>query len=63
MSKKIWLSMHLRKNRSYVRPPIHVSQVEISHFKHLLVSAGNRTVIWTFRKKEKTATKPTLSFD
>ena len=63
MGKKIWLSMHLRKNRSFVSPPIHVSQVEISHFKHLRVSEGNYTAAWTFRKKKKTATKPSLSFD
>ena len=63
MGKKIWLSMHLRKNRSFVRPPIYVSQVEISHFKHLHVSVGNRTAAWTIRKKKNTATKPSLSFD
>ena len=57
MGKKIWLSMHLRKNRSFVRPPIHVSQVETSHFKHLRVSEGNCTATWTFRKKKRNSNK------
>ena len=57
MGKKIWLSMHLRKNRSFVRPPIYVSQVEVSHFKHLRVSVGNRTATWTIRKKKKHSNK------
>ena len=41
--------------------PLHVSQGEIAHFKHLCVSAGNRMATQTFTKKKKT--KPSLSFD
>ena len=44
-----------------VRPPLHVSQIEILHFKDLHFSVINRIATQTFREKT-TTRKPILSF-
>ena len=57
MAKKIWLSMHpikfgsqkIVRKHPYVRPPLHVRQDEIFHFKHPRV---NRIATRTFRDKK-----------
>ena len=52
-SKKVWFwENRLYRVCPYIRPPLHVSQGEILHFKYLRVSAVNRIATRTFRDKK-----------
>jgi len=67
MSKKIWLSLHLRNfgwTKSYVRPPLRVKWGEILRFKHA-TRFGVKSHSQPYFKKEKkstTTTRLSLSF-
>ena len=70
MGKEILIITHPRNFGSekivrtrYVRPPLHVSQDEILHFKHPRVSAVNRIASRPFSDKTNNNKKSILSFD
>ena len=64
MGKKIWLCMNSKNFGSekivLVRPPLHVSQSKILHFKHPCVSAVN---CMATRTRKRNNDKPCPSFD
>lgn len=66
MSKKIWLSMHLRNfgwTKSYVRPHLHVKWGEILRFKHPARCGVKSHSQPVFKKEKKTTTtRLSLSF-
>ena len=66
MSKKIWLSMHLRNfgwTKSYVRPHLHVNWGEVLRFKHPVRCGVKSHSQPDFKKeKKKTTTRLSLSF-
>ena len=68
MSKKIWLSLHLRNfdwKKSYVRPPLHIKWGESLRFKHPArfgVKSHSQPYFKKETKKTTTTTRLSLSF-